>query len=86
MGTVSVVIIFLMGNHEDMLLEFLGYDGSLGESYLINGGTQFLMSYNLSTLASPEQLLGELPATHMSFFLNLESYAISEGYVTGFNI
>ncbi len=29
---------FLKGNHEDMFLDFLGYDGLYGQSFLMNGG------------------------------------------------
>ena len=28
---------FLKGNHEDMFLDFLGYDGLYGQSFLMNG-------------------------------------------------
>jgi serine/threonine protein phosphatase 1 len=33
--------VFLKGNHEDMLLAFLGMGGSSGEVYLVNGGAEF---------------------------------------------
>src|SRR5690242_7774142 len=36
--------VFLKGNHEDMMLGFLGMEGNYGESFLFNGG--------LATIAS----------------------------------
>src|SRR5581483_4017466 len=30
--------IFLKGNHEDMMLDFLGMGGNYGDSFLFNGG------------------------------------------------
>ncbi|MCB0320807.1 MAG: serine/threonine protein phosphatase, partial [Bdellovibrionales bacterium] len=33
-------VVFLRGNHEEMLLSFLGSGGTGGEVYLINGGNQ----------------------------------------------
>src|SRR5262249_8459443 len=49
---------FLKGNHEDMFLDFLGYDGHHGDSFLFNGGTATLKSYRISrTAAAPETAL-----------------------------
>src|ERR1700736_6448578 len=36
--------VFLKGNHEDMMLSFLGLPGRYGESFLFNGGAQTLES------------------------------------------
>jgi len=36
---------FLKGNHEDMLLHFLGFKGHYGEWCIINGGKQFFKNY-----------------------------------------
>ena len=67
-------VIFLKGNHEDMLLEFLGYDGRLGHSYIVNGGAVTLQSYGLSVDQTVEEILAKWPPLHISFLLNLESY------------
>src|ERR1700746_72863 len=34
--------IFLKGNHEDMLLDFIGLPGRYGDAFVFNGGTQTL--------------------------------------------
>lgn len=73
--------VFLRGNHEDMFLSFLGLPGLLGESFLINGGAQTLMSYGIDPLSSSEEVVTLLPAHHYSFFLNLESYVITPDFV-----
>ena len=38
-------VIFLKGNHEDMLLSYLGFQGVHGDMFLINGGDATLASY-----------------------------------------
>ena len=42
--------IFLKGNHEDMFLAFLGYDGHYGDAFHWNGGDATLASYGLQGL------------------------------------
>ena len=37
--------VFLKGNHEDMFLAFLGYDGRYGEAFLYNGGDATLREW-----------------------------------------
>ena len=73
--------LFLKGNHEDMLLGYLGYDGSLGESYISNGGDRCLASYGIGELMPPAEALDLLSARHLSFFLELKSYLGLGGYV-----
>jgi len=53
--------IFLLGNHERMLLNFLG--GEDEDLYLHNGGQEALRSYG----GDPE----DIPASHLSFFQTL---------------
>ena len=53
--------VFLMGNHERMLLNFLG--GEDEDLYLHNGGQEALRSYG----GDPE----DIPASHLSFFQTL---------------
>jgi diadenosine tetraphosphatase ApaH/serine/threonine PP2A family protein phosphatase len=63
-------VVFLKGNHEDMMLSFLGLPGNYGESFLFNGGLATLESYGLK-----EDDLSEarerIPEPHLDFFKNL---------------
>jgi len=43
----QVELVFLRGNHEDMLLSYLGLGGQHGDMFLINGGKSTLASYGL---------------------------------------
>jgi serine/threonine protein phosphatase 1 len=51
-------MIFLKGNHEDMFLDFLGYEGRYGEAFLVNGGNATVQSYGI-----PQELLGREAAS-----------------------
>ncbi len=73
--------IFLRGNHEDMFLEFLGFEGTEGMAYLKNGGAQCLQSYGLSGEATSEEALASMPRDHLSFLLNTERYVIADKYI-----
>lgn len=73
--------IFLRGNHEDMLLDWFGFDGRSGPSYLMNGGASFLASYGLSAFSRPDQVQAALPAEHLAFLLNLESGVVADTYL-----
>jgi len=63
-------IVFLKGNHEDMMLSFMGFPGHYGESFLFNGGAQTLDSYGVSedTLESAVEFV---PAHHLEFLKGL---------------
>jgi len=73
--------IFLKGNHEDMLMDFLGFGGTMGHAYLMNGGADTLDSYGFSILETPEEICQGVPKEHISFLLNLQSYCMLEDYV-----
>jgi len=62
--------VFLKGNHEDMMLSFLGLPGRYGESFLFNGGAQTLESYGVSeeTLATAAE---RVPPSHIEFLKGL---------------
>lgn len=62
--------IFLKGNHEDMMLAFLGLPGNYGESFLFNGGAATLESYGLreDNLA---RAIEHIPERHLRFFKRL---------------
>lgn len=63
---------FLRGNHEDMFLSFLGFEGRQGKVYLFNGGQICLKSYGIPETRAPEDVLGDIPPQHLSFLLGLE--------------
>lgn len=73
--------IFLRGNHEDMLLEFLGFEGCEGWAYLQNGGAKCLESYGFKEIGSGQEVLAQFPREHLSFLLNLERYVICGDFV-----
>ena len=63
---------FLMGNHEDMLMDFLGFGGTLGESYLYNGGIETIQSYGMTVFSPPDEMVKALPPDHLKFFIHLD--------------
>jgi diadenosine tetraphosphatase ApaH/serine/threonine PP2A family protein phosphatase len=69
-------IIFLKGNHEDMLEKYL--DGSDRFTYLLNGGQSTLDSYLSRNLQSE---LYPIPPDHMAFFKSLRLYYETEAYI-----
>jgi Calcineurin-like phosphoesterase len=73
-------VIFLKGNHEDMMLSFLGLPGHYGDSFLFNGGAATLDSYGVR-----EENLGEaiarVPASHLRFFSNLATSYLRPPYL-----
>lgn len=60
----KVPCVFLLGNHEKMLLEFLANNNS---EFLFNGGDKTLESYNCNNF-------GGMPFSHISFFNELYPY------------
>lgn len=72
---------FLKGNHEDMLLDFLGFGGRMGEAFLYNGGLETIQSYGISVFASPEQMIRTFPTEHFQFFNSLESILKVDGHI-----
>lgn len=76
--------IFLRGNHEDMLLSFVGEEGREGKAYLFNGGADTLLSYGVPKEGSPDEVrtnfIKALPPDHMSFLQRLENYVLIGDY------
>ncbi len=64
--------VFLRGNHEDMLLDYLGLGGSSGEMYLENGGAECLKSYGLHPFTPRDDIIAALPPEHLAFLKGLE--------------
>jgi len=65
--------VFLKGNHEDMLLAHLGFDGHYGEAFLYNGGAATLRSYDCEG-AAPDDIARRLPPEHLEFFRALRHH------------
>jgi serine/threonine protein phosphatase 1 len=68
--------IFLKGNHEDMLQNYL--DGSDRFTYMLNGGQQTLDEY-LNRSNDPEAF--PIPSEHLEFFNSLRLYYQTEDYI-----
>jgi serine/threonine protein phosphatase 1 len=82
--------IFLKGNHEDRMIEFLEEPAANGPSWLKFGGREALESYGLSVPEQPadadwprlrDNLRGALPEAHLAFLRNLRLAFIWRGYV-----
>ncbi|MGB6553011.1 MAG: metallophosphoesterase, partial [Candidatus Binataceae bacterium] len=56
--------VFLKGNHEDMMLSYLGLPGNYGESFLFNGGVATLESYGVREDDLAEAV-HHIPAAHL---------------------
>ena len=69
-------IIFLKGNHEEMLQKYL--DGSDRFTYLLNGGQKTLDSYLSKTVQTGSF---PIPAEHMDFFNSLRLYYETESHI-----
>ncbi len=63
--------VFLRGNHEDMMLDFIGRNGRFGDVYLDNGGATTLRSYGLAPRRH-DDLDSILPPDHVAFLESLE--------------
>jgi serine/threonine protein phosphatase 1 len=70
--------VFLKGNHEDMMLSFLGLPGHYGESFLFNGGAPTLESYGVPDDAHP---LERIPAEHVDFLKTLATSYLHPPYL-----
>jgi serine/threonine protein phosphatase 1 len=64
--------VFLRGNHEDMLLGYLGRDGHYGEAFLANGGDTTMRSYGVVGRPSPSRFEAALPPPHLAFLMATE--------------
>ena len=69
-------IIFLKGNHEDMLEKYL--DGTDHFTYLLNGGQKTLDCYLNKTHQTDNY---PIPAEHLEFFRSLRLYYETEAYI-----
>ena len=78
----SYDVVFLKGNHEDMLLSYLGLAGEHGEMFFYNGGQATLASYGLSSQdLSSEAVLAAIPPDHIQFYQSLKGYRAVGDYL-----
>jgi serine/threonine protein phosphatase 1 len=70
--------VFLKGNHEDMMLSFLGFSGRYGESYLLNGGFNTLQSYGGQDIRAATE---RIPSVHLEFVRTLKPYELRPPYL-----
>jgi len=73
-------VITLKGNHEDMMLSFLGMPGNYGESFLFNGGIATLDSYGVHE-DDLEDACARLPDAHLRFISRLATSYLRPPYL-----
>jgi serine/threonine protein phosphatase 1 len=72
-------IICLMGNHEQMFLNYLaGIDEKM---FLANGGAATLLSYGISRFSKPRNRRATIPPDHLLFFQSLLPYYETNDYI-----
>ncbi|MBT3310724.1 MAG: serine/threonine protein phosphatase [Desulfobacterales bacterium] len=69
-------IVFLKGNHESLLLDYL--QGRNVKTFLENGGRQTLESYNIRNFDGDDD---PIPPSHMEFFSSLKLYHETEEFI-----
>ncbi|HWP23348.1 MAG TPA: metallophosphoesterase family protein [Candidatus Binatia bacterium] len=78
----DVSLIFLKGNHEDMLLSFLGLGGDHGDMFLMNGGGATLESYGLKhDRTAGQDALSAIPPEHLGFYRRLTTYHVMDSFL-----
>ena len=77
-----IEFIFLRGNHEDMLLAYLGVGGAHGDMFLINGGRATMASYGLDgNKPAALDALSAIPSEHLAFYQKLQCYYLTEPFL-----
>jgi serine/threonine protein phosphatase 1 len=69
--------VFLLGNHESMFLDFLGWKGAAyfgGDAFLLNGGDRTLASYGFFGERSERSKEFDLPPAHAEFYRGLRLF------------
>ena len=86
---------FIRGNHEDMILNFLGYDGHYGSFVIVNGADKFFSDYGLEDFYiwnskdevsikyphTEETIQSSIPKEHLEFLLETNLALISEEFI-----
>ncbi|MCG8589836.1 MAG: serine/threonine protein phosphatase [Proteobacteria bacterium] len=73
--------VFLLGNHESMFLDFLGWTDDAyfgGDAFLMNGGDRTLATYGYFDRDKPDRESFRIPKTHEDFLLGCKLHH-SEG-------
>jgi len=76
--------VFLMGNHESMFLDFLGWQGPHyfgSDVFVANGGAETLLSYDYFEQAEPRPKSFRLPPEHEAFFRSLRMHHTEGAYL-----
>ena len=76
--------VFLLGNHESMFLDFLGWRGRAyfgGDVFLMNGGDRTLASYGYFDAEEPDQKSFALPPGHEEFYRSLKLFHLEGDYL-----
>ena len=76
--------VFLLGNHESMLLDFLGWTDDAyfgGDAFLMNGGDRTLASYGYFDREQPDRESFHLPKEHEDFLLSLKLHHVEGDYI-----
>jgi len=76
--------VFLLGNHESMMLDFLGWHDDAyfgGDAFLMNGGDRTLASYGYFDRENPDRASFRLPKDHEDFFLSLRLHHLEGDYL-----
>jgi serine/threonine protein phosphatase 1 len=76
--------VFLLGNHEAMFLDFLGWTDAAyfgGDAFLMNGGDRTLDSYGYFGSDRPDRSTFELPKEHEEFLLGLRPWYREADYL-----
>jgi len=80
----EVPCVFLLGNHESMFLDFLGWRDAryfAGDAFLQNGGARTLASYGYFDAVEPNPRRFALPPDHEDFFRSLRSWHLEADYL-----
>jgi serine/threonine protein phosphatase 1 len=75
---------FLMGNHESMFLDFLGWKGAAyfgSDVFIANGGAETLLSYAYFDTEAPRPEHFRLPPEHEVFFRELRLHHLEGDYL-----
>jgi serine/threonine protein phosphatase 1 len=76
--------VFLIGNHESMFLDFLGWrrpEYFAGDAFLANGGDRTLASYGYFDAPDPDPLRFALPSAHENFYRGLKLHHLEGDYL-----
>lgn len=72
-------VICLLGNHEQMFLDYLHDENFNKEIFLVNGGGNTISSYGI--IETSEGIKVDVPESHMQFFTSLLPYYETDDYI-----